>query len=63
MGLCSFACVMRPLQHMSVCAVGVMRCRFMMTGGIVSCRFPVRLRGLLVVLGGFDMMGAGWMGA
>ncbi len=63
MGLCSFACVMPRLQHMSVCAVGVVRCRFMMTGSIVSGRLPVMLRCLLVLLGRLNVVGAGRMGA
>jgi len=63
MSLCSFACVVRRLQHMSMRALGVVRRRFMMTRGIVSSCFLVMLRRLLVMLGSFNMMGAGGMGA
>ena len=53
MDLRSFACVMGRLQPMSMGAMGMMRCRFMMTGVIVPGRFPATLPWLVLMLGSF----------
>jgi hypothetical protein len=53
MGFCGFLRMMRRMQHMGAGAMSVVRRGFMMTGGVVSSRFPVVLCGLLVMPCGF----------
>ena len=57
MCLHSFVAVMGRMEMMGVREVRVVRSLFVMTGGIMLCRMMMVLGRVLVMLGGFGVMG------